>query len=83
MQLVHVIEVGMDVDGDELATRPVPSLYFGNSLGGIYGTILLAVEQVSGWECWRRGELIESFRLGGAVIVHVAAADFSLRVIPR
>jgi Bacterial virulence factor lipase N-terminal len=45
MQLVRVLEVGMDVDGDGLADLdPARIYYFGQSLGGIYGTILLAVE---------------------------------------
>ena len=45
MQLVRVIEVGMDVDGDGSADLdPARIYYFGQSLGGIYGTVLLAVE---------------------------------------
>jgi hypothetical protein len=45
MQLVRVIEVGMDVDGDGvLDFDPSRIYYFGESLGGIYGTIFLAVE---------------------------------------
>jgi hypothetical protein len=45
MQLVRVIEVGMDVDGDGSADLdPSRIYYFGASLGGIYGTIFLAVE---------------------------------------
>ena len=44
-QLVRVIEVGMDVDGD---TRPdldpARIYYFRQSLGGIYGALFLAVE---------------------------------------
>ncbi len=45
IQLVRVIEVGMDVDGD--GTRdldPSRIYYFGQSFGGIYGTKFLAVE---------------------------------------
>lgn len=45
MQLVRVIEVGMDVHGDTVADLdPARIYYFGQSLGGIYGTIFLAVE---------------------------------------
>lgn len=45
IQLVRVIEVGMDVDGDGASDLdPSRIYYFGTSLGGIYGTIFLAVE---------------------------------------
>lgn len=45
MQLVRVIEVGMDVSGDGLADLDPSRIYYvGQSLGGIYGTALLAVE---------------------------------------
>ena len=45
MQLVRVIEVGMDVDGDGVRDlNPDRIYYFGQSFGGIYGTIFLAVE---------------------------------------
>lgn len=45
MQLVRVIEVGMDVDGDgSLDLDPSRIYYFGHSLGGMWGTIFLAVE---------------------------------------
>jgi dienelactone hydrolase len=45
MQLVRVIEVGMDVDGDGTADLdPARIYYMGQSLGGIYGTVLLALE---------------------------------------
>jgi hypothetical protein len=46
MQLVRTIQVGMDVDGD--GTRdldPGRIYYFGQSFGGIYGTIFLGVER--------------------------------------
>jgi len=45
MQLVRVIQAGVDVDDDgrpELDRERV--YYFGQSLGGIYGTVLLGVE---------------------------------------
>jgi len=45
MQLVRVIEVGMDVSGDGLADLDPSRIYYlGQSLGGIYGTTFLAVE---------------------------------------
>ena len=45
MQLVRVIEVGMDVDGDSIPDLdPSRIYYFGQSQGGNYGTLLLAVE---------------------------------------
>jgi hypothetical protein len=45
MQLVTVIEQGVDVDGDfEPDLDPSRIYYFGQSQGGNYGTILLAVE---------------------------------------
>jgi hypothetical protein len=46
MQLVRVIETGgMDVDGDGFADLDGSRIYyFGQSLGGIYGTLLLAID---------------------------------------
>jgi hypothetical protein len=45
MQLVRVIEQGVDVDGDFVPDLdPSRIYYFGQSQGGNYGTILLAVE---------------------------------------
>jgi len=45
MQLVRVIQKGIDVDQDgSLELDPERIYYFGQSLGGIYGTLLLAVE---------------------------------------
>jgi hypothetical protein len=45
LQLVRVIEVGMDVDGDTAPDLdPSRIYYFGQSLGGMYGTLFLAVE---------------------------------------
>src|SRR5262249_41328608 len=45
MQLVRVIEVGMDAHGDGLADLDPSRIYYlGQSLGGIYGTEFLAVE---------------------------------------
>ena len=45
MQLVRVIEVGMDVNGDGSPDLdPNRISYFGNSGGGIYGAVFLALE---------------------------------------
>jgi hypothetical protein len=45
MQLVRVIEVGMDVNGDgSRDLDPSRIYYFGSSFGGNYGTIFLAIE---------------------------------------
>src|SRR5262249_53178179 len=45
MQLVRVIEAGMDVDGDGAGDLdPARVYYAGQSLGGMYGTLFLAVE---------------------------------------
>jgi hypothetical protein len=45
MQLVRVIQVGVDVDGDRVADlNPERIYYFGQSFGGIYGTKFIAVE---------------------------------------
>jgi len=45
MQLVRVIKRGVDIDADGLADLDAGRIYyFGQSFGGIYGTIFLAVE---------------------------------------
>ena len=45
MQLVREIEVGTDVDGDgSRDLDPSRVYYFGQSFGGMYGTVFLAVE---------------------------------------
>jgi hypothetical protein len=45
MQLVRVIQVGVDVDGDALRDLdPARAYYVGTSFGGFYGTQFLAVE---------------------------------------
>jgi hypothetical protein len=45
IQLVRVLQVGMDVDGDGVADLdPGRIYYFGQSFGGIYGTKFIAVE---------------------------------------
>jgi hypothetical protein len=46
MQLVHQIRNGVDVDGDGVKDLdPGRIYYFGQSFGGIYGTIFLGVER--------------------------------------
>ncbi|HEU5323535.1 MAG TPA: hypothetical protein VFX28_22210, partial [Methylomirabilota bacterium] len=45
MQLVRVIQVGVDVEGDGVPDLDAERIYyFGQSFGGIYGTIFLGVE---------------------------------------
>src|SRR5712691_1079351 len=45
MQVVRAIQCGVDVDGNgSVALDPSRIYYFGQSLGGIYGTIVLGVE---------------------------------------
>ena len=45
MQVVRVIQIGVDVDGDGVADLDASRIYYyGQSFGGIYGTKLLAVE---------------------------------------
>jgi hypothetical protein len=45
MQLVRVIEVGVDLDGDGTPDLdPSRTYYFGSSFGGMYGTVFLAFE---------------------------------------
>lgn len=46
MQLVRQIQAGIDVDGDALADLDAGRIYyFGQSFGGMYGTIFLGVER--------------------------------------
>jgi hypothetical protein len=45
MQLVRVLQVGVDVDGDGVADLNAGRIYyFGQSFGGIYGTMFIAAE---------------------------------------
>ena len=45
MQLTREIEVGMDVDGDGVSDLNADRIYYsGQSFGGIYGTMFIAVE---------------------------------------
>jgi hypothetical protein len=66
MQLVRVIEGGMDVDGDTIPDLDSSRIYyFGQSLGGMYGTLFLAVEPNvhAGVPNVAGGSLIEASRL--------------------
>jgi hypothetical protein len=68
MQLVRVIQSGVDVDGDNAADLSTSRIYyFGQSFGGIYGTKLLAVEPDirAGVPNVAGGSIIEIVRLGG------------------
>ncbi|HEU4646910.1 MAG TPA: hypothetical protein VFS80_15250 [Burkholderiales bacterium] len=68
MQLVRVIQAGVDVDGDNAADLDTSRIYyFGQSFGGIYGTKLLAVEPDirAGVPNVAGGSTIEIVRLGG------------------
>ncbi|MEW6733285.1 MAG: Ig-like domain-containing protein [Acidobacteriota bacterium] len=69
MQLVRVIEVnGMDVDGDGAADLSNSRIYyFGQSFGGIYGSMLLGVEPSikAGVLNVAGGAIVELARLGG------------------
>lgn len=67
MQLVRVIQAGMDINGDGQADLDASRLYyFGSSLGGNYGTLFMAVEPGirSGALYFLGGSLNESNRLG-------------------
>jgi len=66
MQLVRVIEGGMDVDGDTIPDLDSSRIYyFGQSLGGMYGTLFLAVEPNvhAGVPNVAGGSLVETGRL--------------------
>jgi hypothetical protein len=79
IQLVRVIEVGMDVEGDGIRTLdPSRIYYFGISLGSFYGTQLLAVDpsvragvlNVPGglWSPWRRISISNRASLGNRLL---------------
>src|SRR5262249_7906687 len=90
MQLVRVIEVGMDVDGDGSPDLdPSRIYYFGISLGGIYGTVFLGVEPSvrAGVPNVGGGPLVEIFRLspyfrGGFIGSLLSSRKPSLRNTP-
>ncbi len=67
MQLVRVIEAGMDADGDSVADIDPSRIYFfGHSLGANVGTLLVAVEPNirAGAFTSFAGPLVENRRLG-------------------
>jgi hypothetical protein len=88
MQLVRVIQAGVDVDGDNAADLdPARIYYYGQSFGGIYGTIFLGVERdvrvgvpnVAG------GSIIEIVRLSPVfrgLLIQAAAARNLLNAAP-
>jgi hypothetical protein len=88
MQLVRVIQVGVDVDGDGAADLdPARIYYYGQSFGGIYGTIFLGAERdvrvgvpnVAG------GAIIEIVRLSPVfrgLLIQAAAARNLLNAAP-
>jgi hypothetical protein len=83
MQLVRVIEVGMDVDGDGTVDLDSSRIYyFGQSFGGIYGTEFLAVEPDvrTGVVNVGGGSVIEDFRLHPSVRLVRQAASLAARV---
>jgi pimeloyl-ACP methyl ester carboxylesterase len=65
MQLVREIQVGVDVDGDSIPDlNPAHIYYFGNSMGGLYGTALAALDpSVQAAVLGGTGEPIENARL--------------------
>jgi hypothetical protein len=67
MQLVRQVEVGVDIDGDGSADLNAARIYYaGQSLGGIYGTTLLAVEPniKAGVPNVAGGSIVDVSRLG-------------------
>jgi hypothetical protein len=67
MQLVRTIEGGVDVDGDAVPDLDASRIYaFGQSFGGIYGTMLMAVEPNLGAGAANAfgGSIVEAQRLG-------------------
>jgi hypothetical protein len=85
MQLVRVIEVGMDVNGNgSRDLDPSRIYYFGQSLGGIYGTIFLAVEPDvrAGVPNVPGGSFIEWSRLGPGSFRQSLGTSLAARVPP-
>jgi hypothetical protein len=72
MQLVRVIEVGIDVDGDGIPDlNPSRIYYFGHSLGSNYGTVFLGIEPAVfvGVLTSFGAPIIESRRLAGRPVL--------------
>ncbi|HDZ58084.1 MAG TPA: alpha/beta fold hydrolase [Pseudomonas xinjiangensis] len=68
MQLVRQIEMGVDATGDGIRDLDPDRIYYaGHSLGGIYGTMLTAVEPKvrAGALVVPGGPIVEAGRLGG------------------
>jgi hypothetical protein len=68
MQLVSMVETGVDVDGDDKDDLDKDRIYYaGQSFGGIYGTMLLGVEPriKAGVPNVAGGSITEVARLGG------------------
>jgi len=77
MQLVRVVEVGMDVDHDGVADLNPSHIHcLGNSMGGFLGTILLALEPsvLVGSATVAGGSIIEVGRLGSRALVTAGLA---------
>lgn len=82
MQLIRVIEVGIDVEGDgHYDLDPSRIYYFGQSLGGHYGNQLLAIEPnvTAGAINHSGGPLADSTRLDRAFRSSVDAALLASR----
>jgi len=83
MQLVRVIQAGVDVDGDGIADLdPSRIYYFGQSVGGSYGTMFLAIEPAvrAGVLVAFSGSSIESNRLSRVFRDSLVGADLAARV---
>jgi hypothetical protein len=85
MQLVRVIEVGMDVNGDgSRDLDPSRIYYFGSSFGGNYGTIFLAVEPDvrAGVPTVPGGSFTEWSRLGPGSFRQSLGTSLEARILP-
>jgi hypothetical protein len=88
MQLTREIEVGMDVDGDGVSDLNANRIYYsGQSFGGIYGTMFIAVEPSikAGVPNVPGGSVTEVARLGGfrfLIAVNLATRQPQLLNLP-
>ncbi len=76
MQLVRQIQVGIDVDGDNVADLDANRIYYaGQSFGGIYGTMFLGLEGAvkAGVPNVPGGSITEVARLGGFRVLSAIA----------